>query len=157
MSNFYLADDCLSLRSVEEADKPFIIQKIKDEHFNAMTTGTKNWLTNLSYEDVDIFLDKFDSFQSLIINETYLVIYDVGELWWSDKKVLAENMILRIYNGQAKFSDIMKTLDVLAEINNCGYIDVGTALNKDMDRLNQKFIEHGYEPVQYNLIKKIGE
>jgi hypothetical protein len=91
---------------------------------------------------------------SLILDEAYLVVYQVGSPWYSDRVFLQENLVLRIGKGSA-FAYVCDLLDDLAEQHNANDILVGGALSKYPRALTRLYKSRGYELLSSpSLIKR---
>lgn len=81
--------------------------------------------------------------KSVVVDESYLVVYDCGKPWYSFHNVLQELLVLRIGRGSS-FWAVTGVLDYLAEINGCSEIVVGGALTRAPKALCRLYSRAGY-------------
>jgi hypothetical protein len=98
-------------------------------------------LSNAAYATEMIVQGGVDS---VILDEAYLVVYSVGQPWYSDRIFLQENMVLRIGEG-SNFSAVCDLLDDLAQHAGANDILVGGALAKYPRALIRLYKSRGYE------------
>lgn len=98
-------------------------------------------LSNAAYATEMIVLG---GVEALILDEAFLVAYDVGSPWYSDRVFLREQLVLRIGEGSS-FSAVCDLLDDLAEQHGANDILVGGALAKHPRALERMYKAHGYE------------
>lgn len=96
--------------------------------------------TDLEYITAQIVDHEVDS---VIVDNAFLVVYDIGEPWYVQKTVLRELMVLRIGEGSS-FNAVCDLLDDIAEFYECTDILVGTALAKYPRALVRKYQARGY-------------
>lgn len=107
--------------------------------------------TEYSSSSVDFFCDDREytvqvivqnMVDAVVINESYLLVFSVVKPWYSkNKTVLCEDLVLRIGKGSS-FSDVIATMEDLAEVNECDAIITGGALarsSRAITRLYQRF------------------
>lgn len=108
-------------------------------------------LSSTAYATEMIVLGGVDA---LILDEAFLVVYGVGQPWYSERVFLEEKMILRIGKG-SNFSAVCDLLDDLAEEHEANDILVGGALAKHQRALSRMYQARGYEALDIpSLIKR---
>lgn len=120
-----------------------------------LSAEDKGWLHTV---DIQVALGKIQSdFISLIIEDTYLLCADVVTPWYSgeETKVLAEMLVLRVYDGPGKFSSIPRALHSLAGVVGAGSIVVGTALATSNRALARMYLREGFIQSGVELSKKL--
>lgn len=91
---------------------------------------------------------------SLVLDEAFVLVYNVGSPWYSDRVFLQECMVLRIGQGSS-FSAVCDLLDDLADEHNANDILVGSALAKHPEALSRMYQRHGYKELHSpSLIKR---
>lgn len=91
---------------------------------------------------------------AVVIDNAYLIVYDVGSTWYSDMKYLEELMVLRIGPGSS-FAAVCLTLEYLAAKNGCEDIHVGGALAHSGRAITRLYQRAGFEEVNLpSLIKR---
>jgi hypothetical protein len=100
---------------------------------------------------VDMIVDGI--VDSVIIDDAYLLVYEVATPWHSNKQVVHELMVLRLRAG-SNFNAVCDTLDDIAEGSQAAAILVGGALTRSPEALVRLYKARGYElDVQPSLIK----
>lgn len=94
---------------------------------------------------------------AVIVEETYLLVYDVGAPWYSKDIILAEMLVLKVYEGGARFHHLAEALEQLARENEATAITVGTALAQSDAALSRLYKRHGFQIEAYSLYKPIKE
>jgi len=91
---------------------------------------------------------------AVILDDTYLVCYQVGSPWYSTKVFLTEQLVLKIGTG-SNFSSVCDLLDDMQEFFGTDEIVVGGGLSSRPDLLAAKYEENGYSKLRYpSLIKR---
>lgn len=80
---------------------------------------------------------------AVIVDEAYLVVYEIGIPWYSDKEVLLELLVLRIGEGSS-FTAVTDTLDDLAYENDVVYTFVGSAFARSPRALSRLYSRQGF-------------
>lgn len=128
------------LRHPTESDRSRIccqIEKARQKVENSDITK----LSNAVYATEMIVLG---GVKSVILDNAYLVVYDTGSPWYSDRIFLEEKMVLRIGEG-SNFSAVCDLLDDLAHYADANDILVGGALAKYPRALTRLYKARGYE------------
>lgn len=83
----------------------------------------------------------------------YMIMVDVGSDWYSNRKYLIEQMILKAYpfNKAATVRDAIAALDTLREHYGCVLTAVG---DTQIGMMTPLYLEAGYLPVGTQLIKE---
>ena len=97
--------------------------------------------------------------QAYILEDTYLIVADIVTPWYSapGTKVLAELLVLRVYQGPGKFSDIPRALTAIAAVEGAGSIVVGTALTVGNRGLQRMYAREGFKVEAVELFKSMRE
>lgn len=98
-----------------------------------------------------------EGFDSVIVADTYWLLYAVGKPWYSTKPILSEELLWRLYeNGPGRFADVIEALDALAEQHGAYGISTGTALAGKDSALSRMYERQGgYRPVTTGMFKEI--
>lgn len=87
-----------------------------------------------------------------IINETYLVSLEVGSPWYTDKRLVEEQLVVKLYpEGPGSFAEVTEFLKAVPEWVGAEGTGVGTALTEYDAPLVQKYTEAGFVPVATTL------
>lgn len=137
--NCAMASRC---RDLTEADKTAVGEAIKKAFLKAK--GSKTWLSRFSVDDKDRTVNCiYNNISSVVIDDTYLLCYDVIEPWYCEDKLLLECLVMRLNKNNKTFDVVLEALDWLAEINECVGIVSSTALSPD-DKILKKLYK-GYQ------------
>lgn len=124
-------------------------------HAHALTKSDKMWLAYIDVEAVYSQLVRYEV-QSLIVNNAYLVAYEIGAAWWNPSKlVLAEKLVLDLGNHDEDFDLVPQFLDYAAAQHKVKLIAVGTAFAHSDRALSRKYMAHGYQTVGHELMKEL--
>lgn len=83
---------------------------------------------------------------SFIINETYLVVISEIVPWYfKDKKVLEEQLIVKLYNNGGKFTDVLEFLKIEAKARGCVAVFAGSMLAIQYKALTKLYMSQGYK------------
>lgn len=138
------------VRKVDERDRSRIYCQIEAARLRVLGTDITK-LADAAFTTEMIVQGGVDS---LILDEAFLVVYGVGQPWYSDRVFLEERMVLRIGEG-SKFSAVCDLLDDLAEEHNANDIIVGGALAKHPRALVRMYQARGYSILDIpSLIKR---
>lgn len=92
--------------------------------------------------------------KSVIVDEAYLIVYDIGCTWYSDRLFLQEQMVLRLGPGSS-FAAVCLTLEELRKQYGCEDILVGGALAFSHRGLTRLYQREGFELLTIpSLIKR---
>lgn len=80
---------------------------------------------------------------SIILDEAYLLVYNVGEPWYANKTYVQELLVLKLRDGKS-FSVIPDMLDDLMYLHQADAIIVGGALTPRAAALSRLYRRHGF-------------
>lgn len=86
-----------------------------------------------------------------VINDGFLILYDVGPPWYSSKCYLIEDLILRIGDSVDGVDGAIKCLDTLKEFHGCVLIAAGDTQG---GRMLNSYFNNGYGILGHQLIKE---
>lgn len=89
-----------------------------------------------------------------VIDEQYLVVFNVGRPWYSDRLVLEELMVLRLRPGTAPFSKVTDFLERMAGSVGAELIMVGGALSDRPNALRRAYRQQGFECADHPVLAK---
>lgn len=91
---------------------------------------------------------------SLIVDEAYLVVYDLVNPWYSTKEILVELLVLRIGEGSS-FTAVTDLLDDLAAEHDAAAIHAGSSFSRAPSALVRLYSRQGYvDEGKPSLIKR---
>lgn len=103
---------------------------------------TKSWFKYVDRDSVISILCN----ASFIINETYLVVISEIVPWYfKDQRVLEEQLIVKLYNNEGKFSDVLDFLKQEAKARNCVAVFAGSMLAIQFQSLGRLYKSQGYK------------
>lgn len=145
-------EDSYSIRGIHPGDEEVIRSAIS----MTVKAGTKEWLRLIDLKRGTDRIIKGEV-PAFIVSETYLLVAAPAVPWYGadDTRVLAEHMVLKVYNGPGKFQDVIQAMHGLARHWNCRGICVGTALAPVNDALARMYQRHGFTKQAYELFKEI--
>lgn len=96
-----------------------------------------------------------DGIHSVIVKDSYVIVYSVDVPWFSHKPTLNIHLTLRIADNGATFNDVLATYEALAKEYACNHICVGTALAKSDRALEKLYSDGGYQRIGIELHKEV--
>jgi hypothetical protein len=87
-----------------------------------------------------------------VIVDGYFIMFDVGSPWYTTKRYLIEDIILKIEKTDAPVDTAIQALDVLARKYGCDAIAVG---DTQIGYMTPKYINHGYATLGTQLFKGV--
>lgn len=95
--------------------------------------------------DIDYAVDQIISgnVPSVILDEAYLLVYNIGSPWYTQELILVEEMVLRIGKG-SHFSVVTDYLADLAEEHGCRVQLVGGALARSSRAITRLYQRQGF-------------
>lgn len=134
------------------AESEDISAALRTYHAKISSRGNKPWYKHVDLRRVLTSILGGDSMSALV--DGYLVVYDIGETWYSPHKVLEEVMVIRIYPG-GDFLQVPKFLESKAKAHGCAMVCVGTALARSDAALIKIYERSGYQVAAVQLTKTI--
>lgn len=147
----------MNYRDIEPKDDPVIARKIVKAYNDSKSQ--KTWMKDLDEERFSetlyaIFSE--DYIFAKVVEETFLVIYQLICPWYSDNVVyLEECLVLRLYNNPVKFDVVIDYFDEMAKLHGCRGIFVATDMAKDDKKLSEKYENGGFKKESIKLYKHI--
>lgn len=107
------------------------------------TTSTVRHLCDDMEYTVSVIVD--GDVSSVVIDEAYLLVYSVGQPWYSlGHTVFQEDLVLRIGSG-SNFGRVVETMEGLAAEHNCSTLLAGGALSRSSRAITRLYRMHGFE------------
>ena len=134
----------MQIRQVDPRDFPAIDAAISKPFWGGVR---KNWLSHPDPEKVEQTLKGKTDKNSLIIEETYLVVLNVGVPWFAkpSAEVLQELLVLRLYpEGKASFYCVPKALKQIAKKWGFVGIAAGAALSDRPETILKLYQRAGF-------------
>lgn len=134
------------------AESEDISAALRTYHEKISSRGNKPWYKHVDLRRVLTSILGGDSMSALV--DGYLVVYDIGETWYSAHRILEEIMVIQIYTG-GRFSNVPKFLESKAKAHGCAMVSVGTALARSDPALVKVYEKVGYQVAAVQLTKTI--
>ncbi len=116
---------------MSQARHPFAAHAAVDEGYNAIMNGHIK----------------------AVIAAGYVVVYDIGSLWYSSAQLLIEEMVLRLGEVPGDVAAVPAMLDELARLYGCQGVVSGNAIQRP--GLSRVYEKAGYMPVATRFYKEI--
>lgn len=146
----------LQLRELNQTDDIRIMKAFETAFYKGQKK--KEWMQEFGPDDAPKFMERIigqDGVFSCIVNDTFLLCYDICSPWYTDKKYLEECMVLRIYRNPVGFECVVEALEELARRNNACGIYVATDMSDNDNKLSLKYQSHGFKEESTKLFKRI--
>lgn len=140
-------------RPIEERDRDSIRAAL-EKALKVIRRRGKLYLNN---EDWDVGMEYIMSTPTAcIFREQYLVMASLGSNWFSTATILQEELVLRVYPGDAQYSDVVTFLETLAKDNNATAVVIGTAGFTDKSPVHE-LLKHdlGFKQESIQYIKEV--
>jgi len=149
---FYSERALLSHREVTPLDLPIIRSTLSTMVDRLRKNNTKHIYKIMN---VDIGMNNLCLMDHVyIVNECYLVIYDIFTPWYSETPILAEQLVLQLASG-GRFSDVVSFLEEAAREAGASSVVVGTALAKSDKSLATMYQREGFQQEAIELSKEL--
>jgi hypothetical protein len=143
----------IQIRTINDTDKEAI-----DAYVNARVweRAEKKWVTTIDSELIRTACkNENPDIHSVIIEETYLLLFSIVKLWFSSEQFLEEKLLIKLLDGPGKFSDVTKAFDQMAQNLRIDHIVVGTAMAPNDKALVRMYMRNGFEQSATGLYKQI--
>ncbi|WWO60250.1 acetyltransferase [Xanthomonas phage SB3] len=118
-------------------------ERIERAIVQALRSVSKESLGSLASPEKMLYSILSGEARSVVVEESYLVVYDYGIPWYSNKMFLFELMVLKI-GTEGSFSDVTDILDHLADQVDAKAIAVGSQLCKAPAALSRLYSRAGF-------------
>lgn len=142
----------MASRLVDPSDYDRIYKVLTEAHEDLLSHGGKPITKAMSAEKVADFIVGSDN--SYILDEQYLVCYQVGTPWFSEDKVLGELLVIRLGNG-GSFSKVTDFFKEEAKRHGCQWVMVGTLLSPNDAALSRSYGARGFTQSLVQLVMEI--
>lgn len=93
------------------------------------------------------------SVPSVIVDGKYLIVYEVGETFFTSKRTLFEVLIAKLGNWPGRLRSIPEALDALARQHGCTAIVGGNSVGRaGLDRM---YTGAGFRPISQQFYKEV--
>lgn len=141
-----------SARRLTQADYGLVQAALNDLVCNLRADGRKAVYAILDVPTTLRSLYAFD--HAYIVEDSFLVVYDVGAPWYSQDAILSELLVLRLLPGSS-FTAVADFLTNAAREAGAKLAAVGTALAKSDAALASLYSKNGFTEAARSLVKEI--
>lgn len=137
-------------RQIEPRDIQPIAERVAALASHRQGTEAKPWFRLI---EPDVVMSRLLSNPLVwIVNETYLVSIEVGSPWYTSKRLVEEQLVMKLYpDGPGSFADAVNFLKSAQQWVDAKGVGVGTALTLDDAALAAKYEAHGFVQVATTL------
>ena len=140
-----------NIRPLRKEDYPFIDAYIEQRPWER---AGKEWVSLIDPVLIESTLkNQNPSIHSVIVKDTYLLLFSVIKPWFTHKTLIDEKLIFRLLNGPGKFTDVVAALERIAHTMNASGVMVGTALAPKDEVLVRMFQRAGFSSSHAGLFK----
>lgn len=140
-----------NIRPLREEDYPFIDAYIKQRPWER---ADKKWVSLIDPVLIESTLkNQNPNIHSVIVKDTYLVLFSVIKPWFTHKTLIDEKLIFHLLDGPGKFTDVVAALEYIANTMNASGVMVGTALAPKDAVLVRMFQRAGFSSSHVGLFK----
>jgi len=83
----------------------------------------------------------------------YFVMYDISRTWYSSKKVLIEDLILKVHeDSSVRLRDVIRSLSDLALMHGCKAVVAG---DTQIGYMTPRYIQEGFQVLGTQLYKEL--
>ena len=116
----------MNIRPINEADYPQIDLYIEQRSWER---AGKEWVKLINPALIKrVAMNKHPHIHTMIVEETYAVLFSVVKPWFTDSTLIEEKLIFKLFDGPGKFSDVIVALEHVAKTMGAVGILAGTAL-----------------------------
>lgn len=140
----------MNIRLPNDRDKDAIRVALSAALYRSLApTGSKHKNSTVSHlcDDMEYTLQVIveGNVSSVVIDEAYLLVYSVGQPWYSlGHTVFQEDLVLRLAPG-SQFGRVIQTMESLATDNGCSTLIAGGALSRSSRAITRLYRMHGFE------------
>lgn len=85
------------------------------------------------------------SVRHFLVDETYVLVYDVGSPWYSWETMIEEMLVVRLATGTGTIDGVVSVLVALAAVHGAQGIVVGNSLARYPRALERLYTRHGFQ------------
>jgi len=141
----------LSRRRLQLGDQSDYERAIEATLTKLLRKSDKQWLRLV--EPNGTFIRLFYADHCYVVEESFLVYYEVGVPWYATDRVLSEQLVLRLRPG-ADFDCVPRFLEQEALRHGCRLVIAGTAFAVSDGALTRMYGRRGFRPEATTLVKE---
>lgn len=145
-----------------EAAKAILTKDMRTIYDRVLSTSGrdgKGWDNRINPDDALeiivalMFNDGPPGLEAVVLNDSHLLLFNVGSPWWSKTPWLIEQFYLRLARGSAPAA--LAAIDTLAKDRACTSVVFGTSMAANDFALARLLGRAGYSPQSQQLIKEL--
>lgn len=148
----------VNFRKIEERDDEHIASEMV-RYYNKAKKN-KTWMSEYDELDLPDFMYTLlseEDFNCYIVEDQYLVVYSFNNFWFNKKPYLYVNLVLKVYNNNKSFDDVIAFLHNVAIENNISNILAATGMSITDKALIKKYQQYGFTHEEVLLQKILKE
>lgn len=138
-------------RKLEAKDAQWVVNAARQSLDKVMARSDKLWVKYIDFNKVIEYIA--DAEDAYIVEDKFLVIYELLTPWYADSLWLAERLVLALDTG-GNFTDVTDFLEERARAEGAVLIGVGTALAISDRALARCYTKRGYSGELLSLFKE---
>jgi len=143
----------MTYRRLTAEDFPAVYDAVVSTLGKIRRKSDKAWVKHI--DTVSVLETLFDpDCTAYIVDDTYLIYYEVGSAWYGPATTLEEKLVLSLRPGSS-FSVVTDFLEERARLHGAELIAVGTALAPSDAALARCYSRQGYKQEVITLIKEV--
>lgn len=150
--SLYSGESMSSGRRVQPSDHSLIKFRLRHLISEVGSKGTKLIHHGLDIEEALVGI--FSADHAYIVGN-YLVVYEIGQPWYSSKTFLHEMLVLNLSPTRADFSVVPEFLEQRGREAGVSAVIVGTALARHDKALASLYSRHGFNTEALTLTKEL--
>lgn len=129
-----------------------------DIAYDSLQKNTKQWLHYIDVPKARIVCrGQHPTIASVVVAETYLLVFHVVVPWFSSDSFLEELMLLKIYKNGVGFKQVHRAIDYLCTSLKLSGAMTGTALSTNDEALARMYERDGFQKSLIGLFKETNE
>lgn len=143
----------MASRSVKEGDFSVILETMQLAVDDLKLTSLKPTAKAMDARKATVHL-VYNNEHSYIVDECFLVCYQIGTPWFSEDLVLGEMTVLRLASG-GSFTAVADFLKAEASRHSCKWVLVGTLLSNCDELLSRLYRRYGFSKSLVQLAMEV--
>lgn len=141
------------IRQTDQRDYPAIEKAMAGKFWNQVN---KQWLRLVDPVKAEKVLKNQTNIDSLIIDETFLLLVSVGKPWYADSEILQELLTLKLYPlGSGSALNIPKALEEIGRSVGVKGLAAGFVMAAKPEPLTKLYCRNGFEEQSCSVYKAL--
>lgn len=138
-------------RKLEADDAQWIVSACREYLDKIVARSNKQWVHHIDFNKVIEYIA--DAEDAYIVEEKFLVLYDIVTPWFTSSRWLAEKLVLSLATG-GDFTNVTDFLEERARAEDAVLIGVGTSLAISDRALARCYSQRGFKGEVQSLFKE---